>query len=210
MTLEAKIFENEISENHFSGIEVTNAQRVEILNNRISQNKRAGLYFHTESTVFCEGNEIVENKNANIIMKEKSRVTMTKNFIARSVGSGLVILTGSGCKFEYNVIRDCNNNGIDLCNGDIYATNNVIIGNDRSGLYGNGHIKGQFLNNKIIKNKLQAWNNGLCKYIMDQDGKGGYNTDYDDMLQQIKHVSKERFCMYRNIDDSEFKSINMH
>jgi len=102
------------------------------------------LYFHTESVVFCEHNEIVDNKNANIIMKEKSKVTMLHNFIARSVGSGLVILTGSGCKFENNVIRDCMNNGIDLCNGDIYASNNVIVDNERSGLYGNGHIKGCF------------------------------------------------------------------
>ena len=35
MTHEAKIARNEISENHFSGIEVTNAQKVEILSNRI-------------------------------------------------------------------------------------------------------------------------------------------------------------------------------
>lgn len=54
-------------------------------------------------------------------MKEKSRITMIQNFIARSVGSGLVILTGSACKFDNNVIRDCLNNGIDLCNGDIIA-----------------------------------------------------------------------------------------
>ena len=54
---------------------------------------------------------------------------MLHNYIARSVGSGLVILTGSGCKFENNVIRDCMNNGIDLCNGDIYACNNVIVDN---------------------------------------------------------------------------------
>ena len=87
-------------------------------------------------------------------MKEKSKVAMIHNFIARSVGSGLVILTGSGCKFENNVIRDCQNNGIDLCNGDIYAANNVICNNERSGLYGNGHIKGSFVNNKIIYNKL--------------------------------------------------------
>ena len=87
-------------------------------------------------------------------MKEKSKVTMLHNYIARSVGSGLVILTGSGCKFENNVIRDCMNNGIDLCNGDIYATNNVIVDNERSGLYGNGHIKGNFLMNKILNNKL--------------------------------------------------------
>ena len=36
MTLEAKIYSNEISENHFSGIEVTNAQKVDIVNNKIS------------------------------------------------------------------------------------------------------------------------------------------------------------------------------
>lgn len=106
-------------------------------------------------------------------------MTMISNFIARSVGSGLVILTGSACKFENNVIRDCQNNGIDLCNGDIYASNNVVVNNERSGLYGNGHIKGSFINNKIVYNKLQAWNNGLCKYIMDQDGKGGYNFNTD-------------------------------
>ena len=35
MTLEAKIYSNEISENHFSGIEVTNAQKVDIVNNKI-------------------------------------------------------------------------------------------------------------------------------------------------------------------------------
>ena len=35
MTLEAKIYSNEISENHFSGIEVTNAQKVDIANNKI-------------------------------------------------------------------------------------------------------------------------------------------------------------------------------
>ena len=62
MTLEAKIYSNEISENHFSGIEETNAQKVEIVNNKICQNKRAGLYFHTESVVFCEKNEIVSSK----------------------------------------------------------------------------------------------------------------------------------------------------
>lgn len=77
-------------------------------------------------------------------MKEKSRVTMVHNYIAKSVGSGLVILTGSGCKFESNIIRGCLNNGIDLCNGDIYAKNNIITDNERSGLYGNGHIKGCF------------------------------------------------------------------
>lgn len=99
---------------------------------------------------------------------------MAWNFIARSVGSGLVILTGSSCKFENNIIRDCLNNGIDLCNGDIFASNNVICANERSGLYGNGHIKGAFFMNCITLNKLQAWNNALCKYIGDQDGKGGY------------------------------------
>ena len=57
--------------------------------------------------MFCEDNEIVENKNANIIMKEKSKVTMIHNYIARSIGSGLVILTGSGCKFENNIIKEC-------------------------------------------------------------------------------------------------------
>jgi hypothetical protein len=112
------------------------------------------LYFHTESFVYAEGNEIVDNKNANVIMKEKSRVTMYHNHIARSVGSGLVILTGSSCKFENNIIRGCMNNGIDLCNGDIYASENVITDNERSGLYGNGHIKGCFHKNKIIGNKL--------------------------------------------------------
>ena len=35
MTNDARIFRNEISENHFSGIEVTNAQKVEIINNKI-------------------------------------------------------------------------------------------------------------------------------------------------------------------------------
>jgi len=44
---------------------------------------------------------------------------------------------------------------------------------------------------------------------MDQDGKGGYNTDTEGMMQQIKHISKERFVMYRNIDDCEYKSIVM-
>ena len=144
MTGDARIFRNEIWENHFSGIEVTNAQKVEIISNKIYQNKRAGLYFHTESEVFVENNEIIENKNANVIMKEKSRVKMVHNFIGRSVGSGLVILTGSGCVFESNIIKGCMNNGIDLCNGDIYASKNVIVDNDRSGLYGNGHIKGYF------------------------------------------------------------------
>ena len=57
------------------------------------------MYFHTESVVYAENNEIIENKNANVIMKEKSKVTMIHNYIARSIGSGLVILTGSGCKF---------------------------------------------------------------------------------------------------------------
>ena len=77
-------------------------------------------------------------------MKEKSRVKMVHNFIGRSVGSGLVILTGSGCIFETNIIKGCMNNGIDLCNGDIYASKNIIVDNERSGLYGNGHIKGYF------------------------------------------------------------------
>ena len=94
--------------------------------------------------MFVENNEIVENKNANVIMKEKSKVSMFHNYIARSIGSGLVILTGSGCKFESNIIKSCLNNGIDLCHGDIYATNNIITDNERSGLYGNGHIKGIF------------------------------------------------------------------
>lgn len=40
---------------------------------------------------------------------------------------------------------------------------------------------------------------------MDQDGKGNYNT-----IQQIKHISKERFVMFRNIDDTELKSILMN
>ncbi len=40
-------------------------------------------------------------------MKEKSRVTMKRNLLARSIGSGLVILTGSICRFENNVVRDC-------------------------------------------------------------------------------------------------------
>lgn len=94
--------------------------------------------------MYAENNEIIENKNANVIMKEKSKVTMVHNYIARSIGSGLVILTGSGCKFENNVITACMNNGIDLCNGDIYASKNIITNNERSGLYGNGHIKGCF------------------------------------------------------------------
>lgn len=55
--------------------------------------------------------------------------------------------------------------------------------------------------NKIVGNKLQPWNNGLCKYIMDQDGKGGYNS-----ISTIKGLSKERFVMFRNIDDTEFKT----
>jgi len=203
MTNDARIFRNEIWENHFSGIEVTNAQKVEIINNKIYQNKRAGLYFHTESEVFVENNEIIENKNANVIMKEKSRVKMIHNYIARSVGSGLVILTGSGCVFDKNIIKGCMNNGIDLCNGDIYACKNVIVDNERSGLYGNGHIKGFFQMNKIIGNKLQSWNNGLCKYIMDQDGKGGYNS-----IHAIKGISKERFVMFRNIDDCELKGLD--
>lgn len=87
-------------------------------------------------------------------MKEKSKVTMVHNYISRSIGSGLVILTGSGCKFENNIIANCMNNGIDLCNGDIYASKNIITNNERSGLYGNGHIKGCFQMNKIIENKL--------------------------------------------------------
>ena len=65
-------------------------------------------------------------------MKEKSRVKMVHNFI------------GSGCIFETNIIKGCMNNGIDLCNGDIYASKNIIVDNERSGLYGNGHIKGYF------------------------------------------------------------------
>jgi len=77
-------------------------------------------------------------------MKEKSRVKMVHNYIGRSIGSGLVILTGSGCIFDSNIISGCLNNGIDLCNGDIYASKNIIIDNERSGLYGNGHIKGYF------------------------------------------------------------------
>ena len=201
MTNDARIFRNEIWENHFSGIEVTNAQKVEIINNKIYQNKRAGLYFHTESDVFVENNEIIENKNANVIMKEKSRVKMVHNYIARSIGSGLVILTGSGCIFDNNIIESCLNNGIDLCNGDIYASKNIIVDNERSGLYGNGHIKGYFQMNKVIGNKLQSWNNGLCKYIMDQDGSKG-STFY-----AVKNISKERFVMYRNIDDCELKSL---
>jgi parallel beta-helix repeat protein len=201
MTGDARIFRNEIWENHFSGIEVTNAQKVEIINNKIYQNKRAGLYFHTESDVFVENNEIIENKNANVIMKEKSRVKMVHNYIARSIGSGLVILTGSGCIFDNNIIESCLNNGIDLCNGDIYASKNIIVDNERSGLYGNGHIKGYFQMNKVIGNKLQSWNNGLCKYIMDQDGSKGSS------FHAVKNISKERFVMYRNIDDCELKSL---
>ena len=42
---------------------------------------------------------------------------------------------------------------------------------------------------------------------MDQDGKGNYNLNTDQMMNQIKHISKERFVMYRNIDDCEMKSI---
>ena len=37
-------------------------------------------------------------------MKERSRITLVENYIARSIGSGLVILSGSGCKFEKNII----------------------------------------------------------------------------------------------------------
>ena len=170
---------------------------MEIINNKIYSNKRAGLYFHTESDVFVENNELVDNKNANVIMKEKSRVKMLHNYIARSIGSGLVILTGSGCVFDGNVIQSCLNNGIDLCNGDIYASKNVITDCERSGLYGNGHIKGYFQMNKVVGNKLQSWNNGLCKYIMDQGDNG----------QAVKNVSKERFVMHRNIDDCELKSL---
>jgi hypothetical protein len=77
-------------------------------------------------------------------MKERSRVTMIHNYIARSIGSGLVILTNSSCNFVDNIIKSCNNNGIDLCGGDIYANRNIITDNERSGLYGNGHIKGYF------------------------------------------------------------------
>lgn len=55
--------------------------------------------------------------------------------------------------------------------------------------------------NKILGNKSQAWNNGLCKYIMDQDNKGGFNS-----LSKIEGLSKERFVMYRNIDDCEMKN----
>lgn len=58
--------------------------------------------------------------------------------------------------------------------------------------------------NKIIGNKLQAWNNALCKYIMDQDSRGNYNS-----IHQIKGLSKERFVMFRNIDDCELKNQEM-
>ena len=58
--------------------------------------------------------------------------------------------------------------------------------------------------NKIIGNKLKSWNNGLCKYIMDMEGIGGYTT-----MSALSKLSKERFVMYRNIDDCEFKSLEI-
>lgn len=39
---------------------------------------------------------------------------------------------------------------------------------------------------------------------MDMEGKGGYNT-----IKALEKLSKERFVMYKNIDDCEFKSLEI-
>jgi len=87
---------------------------------------------------------VTENKNSNVMIKEQSNVVLVHNYIARSAGSGLVILSGSQCKMEQNIIKQCMNNGIDLNHGHIYAKKNVIVDNERCGIYGNGAIRGYF------------------------------------------------------------------